>query len=110
MKSLIETSALLGNRIQNNTLDIDKYPRLTNDDATGKTKEFYKAKSAELEKLKRESPSPKELEKAETKFRKAQVFQSSSKNISNIPCLGFLTPSLFSIRKITKRCVTSMHA
>ena len=39
----------------------------------GKTKEFYKAKSAELEKLKRESPSPKELEKAETKFRKAQV-------------------------------------
>ena len=41
--------------------------------SSGKTKEFYKAKSAELEKLKRESPSPKELEKAETKFRKAQV-------------------------------------
>ena len=37
-----------------------------------KSKEFYKVKAAELEKLKRESPSPKELEKAETKFRKAQ--------------------------------------
>jgi len=37
-----------------------------------KSKEFYKAKSAELEKLKRENPTPKELEKAETKFRKAQ--------------------------------------
>ena len=37
-----------------------------------KSKEFYKAKSSELEKLKRESPTPKELEKAETKFRKAQ--------------------------------------
>jgi DNA repair ATPase RecN len=37
-----------------------------------KSKDFYKAKSVELEKLKRESPSPKELEKGETKFRKAQ--------------------------------------
>jgi len=37
-----------------------------------KSKEFYKAKTAELEKLKRENPTPKELEKAETKFRKAQ--------------------------------------
>ena len=50
VKSLVETTALLA-----------------------KSKEFYKAKSAELEKLKRESPSPRELEKAETKFRKAQV-------------------------------------
>ena len=37
-----------------------------------KSKEFYKAKTSELEKLKRENPTPKELEKAETKFRKAQ--------------------------------------
>jgi len=37
-----------------------------------KSKEFYKAKTTELEKLKRENPTPKELEKAETKFRKAQ--------------------------------------
>lgn len=37
-----------------------------------KSKDFYKAKSVELEKLKRESPSPKELEKSESKFRKAQ--------------------------------------
>ena len=37
-----------------------------------KSKEFYKAKTAELEKLKRENPTTKELEKAETKFRKAQ--------------------------------------
>jgi len=37
-----------------------------------KSKEFYKAKTSELEKLKRENPTPKELEKAESKFRKAQ--------------------------------------
>ena len=37
-----------------------------------KSKEFYKVKAAELEKVKRETPTPKELEKAETKFRKAQ--------------------------------------
>ena len=37
-----------------------------------KSKELYKARGAELEKLKRDSPSPKELEKAETKFRKSQ--------------------------------------
>jgi len=37
-----------------------------------KSKEFYRVKAAELEKLKRESPSQKELEKAEAKFRKAQ--------------------------------------
>eukprot|EP00092_Neocalanus_flemingeri_P030330 GFUD01032925.1.p1 GENE.GFUD01032925.1~~GFUD01032925.1.p1 ORF type:complete len:1132 (+),score=298.80 GFUD01032925.1:199-3594(+) len=37
-----------------------------------KSKEFYKAKTSELEKLKRENPTPKELEKAEIKFRKAQ--------------------------------------
>ena len=37
-----------------------------------KSKEFYKTKAAELEKLKKESPTPKELEKAETKFKKAQ--------------------------------------
>ena len=37
-----------------------------------KTKEFYRAKSAEVEKLKRENPTPKEMEKAETKFKKAQ--------------------------------------
>ena len=50
---------------------------------SGKTKEFYKAKSSELEKLKRESPSPKELEKAETKFRKAQVFRLSEREQQN---------------------------
>ena len=66
MKSLIETSALLGKIRQ--TAPISHSSQFL-----GKTKEFYKAKSAELEKLKRESPSPKELEKAETKFRKAQV-------------------------------------
>ena len=37
-----------------------------------KSKEFYKSKAAELEKIKKESPTPKELEKAETKFKKAQ--------------------------------------
>ena len=37
-----------------------------------KSKELYKVRGAELEKLKRDSPSPKELEKAETKFRKSQ--------------------------------------
>jgi len=37
-----------------------------------KSKDFYKAKSVELEKLKGESPTPKELEKSEAKFRKAQ--------------------------------------
>ena len=39
-----------------------------------KSKELYKVRAAELEKLKREaqSPSSKELEKSETKFRKCQ--------------------------------------
>merc|ERR1711874_90502 len=36
------------------------------------SKDFYKAKGVEVEKLKRETASPKDLEKAETKFRKAQ--------------------------------------
>ena len=37
-----------------------------------KSKELYKVRAGELEKLKRESPTSKELEKAETKFRKCQ--------------------------------------
>lgn len=37
-----------------------------------KSHDFYKAKASELEKVKSENASPKELEKAESKFRKAQ--------------------------------------
>ena len=37
-----------------------------------KTKEIYKQRCAELEKLKRDNASIKDLEKAESKFRKAQ--------------------------------------
>jgi len=50
-----------------------------------KSKEFYKAKTAELEKLKRENPTPKELEKAEAKFRKAQEeYRNLCEKYSNI--------------------------
>jgi hypothetical protein len=38
-----------------------------------KTKEIYKQRCLELEKLKRDNASTKELEKSEAKFRKAQV-------------------------------------
>ena len=72
--------------------------------SSGKTKEFYKAKSAELEKLKRESPSPKELEKAETKFRKAQV---SSLWLCDIDYVFGEFPDTISIRMITRPCATS---
>jgi len=37
-----------------------------------KSHDFYKAKATELEKVKTENASPKELEKAESKFRKSQ--------------------------------------
>ena len=38
-----------------------------------KTKEIYKQRCLELEKVKRDNGSSKELEKSEAKFRKAQV-------------------------------------
>ncbi len=38
-----------------------------------KTKETYKQRCLEMEKLKRDNASTKELEKSEAKFRKAQV-------------------------------------
>lgn len=41
--------------------------------ALQKTKEIYKQRCLELEKLKRDNASAKELEKSEAKFRKAQV-------------------------------------
>ena len=38
-----------------------------------KAKEIYKQRCAEMEKLKRDNASSKDLEKAESKFRKAQA-------------------------------------
>ena len=49
-----------------------------------KSKETYKQRSLELEKLRRDSASAKELEKCETKFRKAQ---EDYKNLVDKYCL-----------------------
>ena len=52
-----------------------------------KTKEIYKQRCAELEKLKRDNASSKDLEKAESKFRKAQ---DDYKSLVDKYCLGIV--------------------
>ena len=59
-----------------------------------KTKEIYKQRCLELEKLKRDNGSTKELEKSEAKFKKAQVRKTSLINVVVILFIKFLLTRL----------------